>query len=72
MSLTRDRPSDGGVSILRRFTPCSDDVGADEIRGTSVAGTGVTGDGDDARCRLSISVGSVGYDAGEDYNGVRM
>jgi hypothetical protein len=51
----RDRPSCGGASNLRRFTPCSDGVGRDEIRGTSVAGVWVRGDGDDARCRLSIS-----------------
>lgn len=56
----RDRPSSGGASNLRRFTPCSDDIGKDEIRGTSVAGVWVRGDGDDARCRLSISEG--GYD----------
>ena len=48
-------PSSGEVSNLRRFTPCSDDVGTDDSRGTSVAGVWVRGDGDDARCRLSIS-----------------
>jgi hypothetical protein len=55
----RDRPSSAGASNLRRFAPCSDDVGTDEISGTSVAGVWVRGDGDDARCRLSISEGSV-------------
>ncbi len=59
MSHPRDCPSSGGESNLRRFTPCSDGVGTDEIRGTSVAGVWVRGDGDDARCRLSISEGSV-------------
>ena len=57
----RDCPSNGEECILRRFTPCSDEVG---IRGSSDAGVWVRGDGDEARCRLSIPAGNVGYDAG--------
>lgn len=71
MPHSRDRPSNGGGCILRRFTACSDDVGRDEIRGTSVAGAWVRGNGDEARCRLSISAGFVGYDAEKDHKGVR-
>lgn len=59
MPHSRDRLSGGGASNLRRFAPCSDNVGTDEIRGTSVAGVWVRGGGDDARCRLSISEESV-------------
>src|SRR5882672_2800476 len=41
----RDGPSNGGVSILRRFTPCSDDGGSSESKESSIAVAWVGGDG---------------------------
>jgi hypothetical protein len=54
----RDCPSSGGPNILRRFAPCSE-VRSDEVGGSSVAVGWASGDGDEARCRLSISLGEI-------------
>lgn len=52
----RDGSSRGGPNILRRFAPCSE-VESAEVSGSSVAVGWASGDGDEARCRLSISLG---------------
>jgi len=51
----REDPSKDGANILRRFTPWLDE-GSDEIGSDSGTVAWADGNGDEARCRFSMSV----------------
>lgn len=61
----REDPSNDGANILRRFTSWLDE-GSDEIGSDSGMVAWATGNGDEARCRLSISKVLKGYNNASD------
>lgn len=62
----REGPSKDGANILRRFSPCLDEDGSDESGGDSGMVAWVRGNGDEARCRLSISMMKGGLENASD------